>query len=90
LNATAPEPVTNADFARHLGRALHRPALMPLPALALKAALGESSSVLLTGQRAVPHKAMSLGFEFQFPHLDDALADIVGEREPVTIEAATA
>jgi uncharacterized protein (TIGR01777 family) len=83
VNATAPEPVTNADFADNLGRALSRPSLMPLPGFILKAALGQSSSVLLTGQRAIPHKAMSLGFDFQFPQLEDALADIIGERQLV-------
>jgi uncharacterized protein (TIGR01777 family) len=88
VNATASEPATNAEFTRHLGRALHRPAVMPLPAVVLKAALGEASSVLLTGQRAIPHKATSLGFDFQFPHLADALADIIGERQHVDIGIA--
>lgn len=74
VNATAPNPVTNAEFARALGRALHRPAFMPAPGFALSLVLGEmADSLLLSGQRAVPAKAEHLGFTFQYPHLDDAL-----------------
>lgn len=79
LNATAPTPVTNADFARALGRALHRPAWLPAPALALRLALGEmADALLLSGQRAVPAKAESLGFTFKYPWLDGALGAIFG------------
>jgi NAD dependent epimerase/dehydratase family enzyme len=61
---------------------------MPLPAFALKAALGESASVLLTGQRALPAKAEALGFRFAHATIDDALADIAGGRgTPVDIRA---
>ena len=60
FNLTAPEPVTNADFTRALGRALHRPVVFPVPAFALKLALGEMAELLLTGQRAVPAKALAL------------------------------
>jgi NAD dependent epimerase/dehydratase family enzyme len=88
VNATAPHPVTNADFARQLGRTLRRPTLVPLPAFALKAALGESSSVLLASQRAVPHKATSLGFAYQFPNLAGALGDIIEETQRVDIGLA--
>ena len=76
-NLTAPEPVTNADFTRALGRVLHRPTLLPAPAFALKLALGEMAELLLTGQRAVPARARALGFVFRYPHLDDALAAAV-------------
>jgi uncharacterized protein (TIGR01777 family) len=77
VNATAPEPVTNAEFARALGRALHRPAFMPAPAFALRLMLGEmADALLLSGQRAVPAKAERLGFAFAYTHLDDALAAI--------------
>jgi NAD dependent epimerase/dehydratase family enzyme len=58
---------------------------MPLPARALKLALGEASSVLLAGQRAVPEKALKLGFTFQYPEIDAALADIAGRRQDVQI-----
>jgi uncharacterized protein (TIGR01777 family) len=84
VNVSAPAPVTNRDFGRALGRALHRPAVMPLPGFALKLALGEASSVLLTGQRAVPEKALGLGFSFQYPEIDSALAEIV--RRPQGVE----
>jgi NAD dependent epimerase/dehydratase family enzyme len=77
VNVTAPTPMTNADFARTLGRALHRPALMPAPGFALRLLLGEmADALLLSGQRAVPAVAERAGFRFQFPRLDDALATI--------------
>jgi hypothetical protein len=77
VNATAPNPATNADFARALGRALHRPAFMPAPAFALRVMLGEmADALLLSGQRAVPAKAMAAGFTFTYPNLDDALRAI--------------
>ena len=77
INATAPNPVTNAEFSRALGRALHRPAFMPAPAFALRLALGEmADALLLSGQRAVPAKAERLGFRFRFTQLDDALRAI--------------
>jgi uncharacterized protein (TIGR01777 family) len=77
LNASAPWPVPNADFARALGRALHRPAFMPAPAFAMRLALGEmADALLLAGQRAVPARAEQLGFTFRYPQLDDALRAI--------------
>ncbi len=77
LNATAPGPVTNADFARALGRALRRPAFTPAPACALRLALGEMADALvLAGQRAVPDKALRLGFAFRFTDVADALQSI--------------
>ena len=77
INATAPHPVTNAAFAKALGRALHRPVFMPAPAFALRIALGEmADALLLSGQRAVPAKVERLGFRFRFSRLDDALRAI--------------
>ena len=77
LNATAPNPVRNAEFARALGRALHRPSFMPAPAFALRLMLGEmADALLLSGQRAVPATAETLGFSFKYARLDDALAAI--------------
>jgi uncharacterized protein (TIGR01777 family) len=74
LNATAPFPVTNADFARALGRALRRPAFMPAPGFALKLLLGEmADALLLSGQRAVPAKAERAGHPFTCKQLDQAL-----------------
>jgi uncharacterized protein (TIGR01777 family) len=78
-NATAPEPVRNRDFARSLGRALHRPAFMPAPAFALKAAFGQmADEVLLGGQRAVPRRTEREGFVFEIPTLDASFARHVG------------
>jgi uncharacterized protein (TIGR01777 family) len=76
-NGTAPTPVTNRAFATALGRALHRPAVLPTPAIALKLAFGEMAQLLLTGQRVLPAHALAEGFTFQFPTLDAALADLL-------------
>jgi uncharacterized protein len=77
VNATAPNPVTNATFASALGRAMHRPAFMPAPAFALRLLLGEmADALLLSGQRALPAKAQRLGFTFRFANVEDALAAI--------------
>jgi uncharacterized protein (TIGR01777 family) len=77
LNATAPAPVTNRDFARALGRAIRRPAFMPAPAFALRLLLGEmADALLLSGQRAVPAKAEELGFSFTYGAVDHALQAI--------------
>jgi uncharacterized protein (TIGR01777 family) len=76
LNATAPQPVSNATFAHALGRAMHRPSLLPAPAFALRLALGEMADVVLTGQCVLPAKAQRLGFMFRYPDLDAALANL--------------
>jgi uncharacterized protein (TIGR01777 family) len=77
LNLTAPTPVTNAEFARALGRAMRRPAFMHAPSFALRLALGEmADALLLGGQRVLPAKAQRLGFEFQYGTLDAALREI--------------
>lgn len=75
-NACAPEPVRNREFARQLGRALHRPALLPMPALLLKAGLGELSTLLLGGQRARPVRLLAAGFTFRFNDLQSALGNL--------------
>jgi uncharacterized protein (TIGR01777 family) len=77
LNVTAPEPVTNAAFARELGRTLRRPTLLPAPALALRLVLGEmADAMILGGQRVLPAKGQALGFTFRYPTLTGALAAI--------------
>lgn len=77
INATAPGPVTNAEFTRALGRALRRPTVLPAPAFGLRILLGEmADALLLSGQRAVPTKAEQAGFEFEFQRVDDALTAI--------------
>ena len=78
LNLTAPNPVTNADFARALGRALNRPAFIPAPGVALKLLLGEMAGpLLLYSQRVVPARALAEGFRFAHAELDEALADLM-------------
>ena len=73
VNAVAPEPATAADFARALGAAMHRPALLPLPAWAVRAAFGEmGEETLLASQRALPRKLLDAGFEFKHPNIGDA------------------
>jgi hypothetical protein len=76
VNATAPAPVTSRQFARALGRALHRPSLIPAPAFALKIALGEMAESLLTGQRVLPARAQALAFHFRYPEIDQAFRGI--------------
>ena len=78
LNASAPEPVTNKDFARALGRALKRPAVAPVPGLTVKLLYGEMSQIVLKGVRMVPGRAAELGYEFKHPDLDEALRDTLG------------
>ena len=74
-----PQPVTNEAFARALGRAMHRPAFLPAPAFALRLMLGEmADALLLSGQRAVPATAETLGFSFKYARVDDALGAIFG------------
>ena len=78
FNLTAPEPLTNKQFSRVLGRVLHRPSFMPAPAFALKLALGEMSKILLEGQRALPRRLEQAGYRFQFPELEGALRALLG------------
>jgi uncharacterized protein (TIGR01777 family) len=73
VNATAPHPATNAEFSKALGHALHRPAVLPIPGLALRALYGEMAVIVTTGQRAVPRKALAYGYEFEHPDLAEAL-----------------
>jgi uncharacterized protein (TIGR01777 family) len=73
INATAPEPVTNRQFSYALGSALRRPALLPVPGLALKALYGEMAGIITTGARVVPAKALVLGYRFMHPELLPAL-----------------
>jgi hypothetical protein len=78
FNATAPMPVTNAEFTRTLARVLRRPAVLRAPSFALKLALGEmGETLLLTGQRALPARAERMGFQFRFRELEPALRDLL-------------
>ncbi len=78
FNGTAPEPVTNAEFASTLGRVLKRPAFLPMPGFALKLIVGEMAEILLSGQRVIPQAALDQGFRFRFPTLEAALRDVLG------------
>jgi uncharacterized protein (TIGR01777 family) len=77
-NASAPNPVTNAEFTRALGRALGRPTLLPMPAAALRLLFGEMSEILLASDRMLPQRLLQEGFTFRHPQLDGALAAIFG------------
>jgi uncharacterized protein len=78
INATAPNPATNKDFSKALGRALGRPAVIPVPGFVLDLKFGgEFGKVLRGGQRAVPKRALELGYQFKYPELDAALADLL-------------
>jgi uncharacterized protein (TIGR01777 family) len=77
VNLTAPKPVTNADFSRALGRALHRPAVIPVPALALQLMYGEMAQIVTTGQRVIPRRLLELGYEFRHPGVEEALVDVL-------------
>jgi uncharacterized protein len=74
-NGAAPEPVTNKAFSKALGRALHRPAIAPVPAFAIRLLYGDMAEIVTEGQRAVPEHALSAGFTYKYPELDAALAD---------------
>ncbi|HEY7950235.1 MAG TPA: TIGR01777 family oxidoreductase [Solirubrobacterales bacterium] len=78
VNSTAPNPVTNRVFSKALGRALNRPAVMPVPGVTLDLMYGkEFGQVLRGGQRVLPRRALDLGYEFQHPELDEALEDLL-------------
>ena len=77
-NAVAPAPARNADFTRSLAGVLHRPALLPAPAFALRAALGEmADALLLSSQRVAPKSLSAAGFSWKHPDLDAALKDLL-------------
>jgi len=79
VNVTAPHPVTNSAFSHALGHALHRPSFMPAPAFALRIALGELADSVLTGQRAIPAKAIACGYPFRYPEIEIAFRGIFGD-----------
>ena len=77
VNGVAPNPVINAGFTRALAAAVHRPAIFPVPAFALRLLFGEMSEILLASQRALPQAAERAGFRFRYPELAPALADVL-------------
>jgi uncharacterized protein len=78
INLSAPEPVTNGELSKALGRVLRRPAVLPVPAPALRALYGEMSSIVTTGVRMVPARLQELGYEFRQPDLEQALRSATG------------
>ncbi len=80
VNVTAPEPATNRELSKALGRVLRRPAFAPVPALAVRVLYGEMADIVTTGQRAVPARLTELGYSFRRPALEDALRDATGSR----------
>ncbi len=78
INVTAPNSVTNAEFARALGRALGRPAVLPVPGFAVKLLYGEMAEIVTTGQRVVPARLRQLGYEFLYLEVEEALRDVLG------------
>jgi uncharacterized protein (TIGR01777 family) len=77
VNGVVPNPVINAEFTRALAAAVHRPAIFPVPAFALRLLFGEMSEILLASQRALPQAAEGAGFRFRYPELAPALADVL-------------
>ena len=77
FNAVSPFPVTNADFTKALAAAVHRPAIFPIPAFALKLLFGDMAQVILGSQRAIPDAAVRAGFTFDHPDVFGTLEDVV-------------
>lgn len=84
LNAVAPEPVTMKTFCEVLGQVLHRPSWLPVPGIALNILLGELGTLMTTGQRVIPKKAMAGGYTFQYPTLESALRAVL--KKPIGTE----
>ncbi len=78
VNASAPEPVTNKAFSKALGRALHRPAVAPIPGAAIRLLYGDMAEIVTKGQRVIPRRTLALGYTFQHPDLHEALRAAVG------------
>jgi uncharacterized protein len=78
MNATAPEPVRNRDLARAIGKVLGRPSALPAPEVALRFGLGEMIEAVVASQRALPRRALELGYRFRFPKIEAALRDLIG------------
>jgi len=78
VNATAPEPLSNRDFSKVLGRVLGRPAVFPVPGFAIRAMYGEMAQIVTTGARVMPAKALVNGYEFKYPEAEGALRSALG------------
>jgi uncharacterized protein (TIGR01777 family) len=80
FNLSAPNPVTNAQMARVIGRVMGRPSFVPVPGFALRLAFGEAATLVLDGWRALPERLQTLGFEFRFPGAESAVRDLLESR----------
>src|SRR5579864_1253833 len=78
VNATSPNPVRDSEFTHELASALHRPAILPVPAIGLRLLFGQMSQILLDSQRVIPKAVESEGYKFEFPDLGDALKNLSG------------
>lgn len=83
FNMTSPNPITNYEFGRRIGRVMKRPHYFPLPGFAMRMAFGEVASMVLEGQRVLPRKLLELGFEFKYPTLEAALRDLL--KKPINV-----
>lgn len=81
FNLTTPQPITNGEMGKAIGRTLRRPYYMPVPAFAMKAVFGEVATVVLDGRAVLPGKLNQLGFAFDYVDIDEALADLIGKRK---------
>ena len=77
FNGTAPNPVTNYEFTKTMGRVMHRPTLVPVPGFVLRWTLGERSGLLVLGSRVVPHRVLESGYTFKFSRLEEAMRDLL-------------
>jgi uncharacterized protein (TIGR01777 family) len=80
INVTAPAPITNRELSLALGRVLHRPAVLPIPALAPRLLYGDMASIVVTGQRVVPARLQAMGFKFSYTEVEPALRDVLSRR----------
>jgi len=90
MNTVAPNPVTNAEFSKALGKAVHRPAFMPAPAFGIKLALGELSCLVLHSQKVIPEAAQKAGYPFLFSEILPALTDLASKKSHPKVSVAPA
>jgi uncharacterized protein (TIGR01777 family) len=87
-DGTSPNPVTNKELARAIGRVLHRPSALPVPAPMLRLTLGEVANVMVTGQKVLPRRAQEAGFRFEHPEIEEALRDLLGKERARALEGS--
>lgn len=87
FNICAPAPVTNAELAKAIGRAMKRPSFLPAPAFAFKLGFGEVAQIVLEGNKMIPKRLTDMGFKWQHPHIGEAVADLLGAQKAPTAPA---